>query len=344
MIPSILSHIPDFERHLRVLDGVQATSAAVYTAKLREFSAWLLASNRAAAASDPARITPRDIEDFLEHCFYRGNSNETRLTKLTAIGKFARYLLYAGLIASDPTANIPRPKIKHRFVQKFTRPEIMRLFASIPLCTEKDFRDFVIITVAAFAGPRLDEIISLRYEDVIDAGVSLDLHFVGKFEKERQVYLWKVPSDILRIWLSIRLSHRARASDPLFISYSRGGSRPRLRRLTHSAVDAMLKARAAAASIRRPKITMHMLRASHASDLRHIHGYDTPAIAERLGHESIATTDRYMPSRERIHRIYPSLAAYWEEFTALWNERRDKSALCTISDAVTIPHGGAPDV
>ena len=329
-----LDHLPDFERHLRVLDGVQESSARVYTAKLREFTTWLLTSNRSA---DPAAITPRDIEDFLEHCFYIGNSNETRLTKFTAIGKFVRYLLYKGLIASDPTAHIPRPRIKRRFVQKFTRTEIMRIFTAIDLRTEKAFRDFAIIMVAAFAGPRLDEILSLRLEDVIEDGASLDLHFVGKFEKERQVYLWKIPSDVLRVWLSIRLAHRARASDPLFISYFRGGSRPRLRRLTHSAVDAMLKSRASSAGVRKPKITMHMLRATHASDLRHIHGYDTPAIAERLGHESIATTDRYMPSRERIHKIYPSLAAYWEEFTTLWNERKENAA------GSIIRHGGAPD-
>ena len=330
----ILAHIPDFERHLKVLDGLQHSSASVYSAKLKQFNAWLLAEGR---LTDPARITQGDIEDFLEHCFYRGNSNETRLTKLVAIRKFVRYLLYKGLVSEDPTARIPQPKTKKRFVQKFTKAEIMRLFSAIPVDTEKGFRDFVIIMAAVFAGPRLDEIISLTLQDVIDAGKSLDLHFVGKFEKERQVYLWKVPSDILRIWLSIRLSHRAKASDPLFISYHRG-SRPAGHRLTHSAVDAMLKARAAAAGIRKPKISMHMLRATHTSDLRHIHGYDTSAIAERLGHESIATTDRYMPSRERIHRIYPSLAAYWEEFTTLWNERQEHS----IARSIT-PYGGIPD-
>ena len=331
----ITDHLTDFERDLKVLGGLQGSSTAIYVAKVRRFSQWLAEENR---PCDPGAITRKDIEDYLEHCFYQGNSNETRLTKLVAIRKFVRYLLYRGLITEDPSALIPKPKIKRRFIQRFTQAEIMRIFSAIDLHTEKAFRDFVIIMVAAFAGPRLDEILSLTLEDVVDAGKSLDLHFIGKFEKERQVYLWKVPSDILRIWLAIRISHRARPSDPLFVSYCRG-SVPKGRRLTHSAVDLMLKARARAASVRKPKVSMHMLRATHASDLRHIHGYDTSAIAERLGHESIATTDRYMPSRERIHRIYPSLAAYWEDFATLWNERRDKSVAKSIT-----AYGGTPDV
>ena len=156
-------------------------------------------------------------------------------------------------------------------------------------------------------------------------------------EQKGQPYLWKVPSDILRIWYSIRLSHRAKNTDPLFVSYHRG-SHLKGRRLTHSVIDTMLKAHAAAAGLRKPKISMHMLRATHASDLRHVLGYDTSAIGQRLGHKSTQTTDRYMPSRERIHRIYPSLAAYWEEFTALWNERKENS----IARSIT-PYGGIPD-
>jgi len=331
----ITDHIPDFERHVKVHGGLQDSTTCIYTAKIRQFGTWLVAESR---SCDPAHITPRDVEDFLEYCFYCGNSNETRLTKLVAIRKFMRYMLYKGLISEDPTAHIPKPKIKKRFIQKFTQVEIMRIFSAIDLRTEKGFRDFVILMVAAFAGPRIDEIISLRFEDVTEDRKSLlNLNFIGKFEKERQVYLWKIPSDILRIWLSIRLTHRAKASDPLFVSYCRG-SCLKGHRLTHSAVDAMLKARAVAAGVRKPKISMHMLRATHASDLRHIHGYDTPAIAERLGHESIATTDRYMPSRERIHRIYPSLAAYWEDFATLWNEKREKSVARSIT-----PYGGTPD-
>ena len=314
----MISHIPAFERHLKVLDGLHDRSAAAYSAKIREFASWLSTQGR---PTTPSAITRRDIEDFLEHLFYNGNRNETRLTKLVAIRKFIRYLMYTGAISEDPASLVPKPRIKKKFIQKFTQAEIMKIFSSVDPSTEKGLRDLLIIMVAAFTGPRLEEIINLTLRDVIDAGKSLDLHFVGKFGKERQVYLWKVPSDILRTWLSIRLAHGAKASDPLFVSYHRG-SRVKGRRLTHSAVDAMLKSAAALAGIRKPKISMHMLRATHASDLRHIQGYDTPAIAARLGHESIATTDRYLPGRDRIHRIYPSLAAYWEPFTTFWTERR----------------------
>jgi len=332
----ILDYLADFQRHIRVFRGVQESTARIYAAKLRQFNAWLLASNR---PTEPARITQKDVEDYLEHLFYIGNSPETGNTKRTAVSQFAHYLMYKGIIQKDPTAEIPRPRIRHGFIQKFSQSEVMRIFSAIDLRTEKDFRDFVIIMVALFAGPRLGEIISLRYQDAMDGDKGeLELHFIGKFREHRVVSLWKVPSDILRIWQSIRLAHRARVSDPLFISYCRGGSRIKGQRLTHSAVDTMIKDRAAAAGIRKPRISMHMLRATHASYLRHVHGYDSHAIAERLGHKSTATTDRYTPSRDRIGREYPSLAAYWQEFTNLWRKRQEEGLIRSI-----IPHGGAPD-
>ena len=76
---------------------------------------------------------------------------------------------------------------------------------------------------------------------------------------------------------------------------------------------------------------MHMFRASHAVDLRQIQGYDTPAIAERLGHANIQTTDRYISTRGRIHHTYPSLSVYWKDFATLWERRNDPSP------------GGTPD-
>ena len=73
-----------------------------------------------------------------------------------------------------------------------------------------------------------------------------------------------------------------------------------------------------AANIRKAKMHPHMFRATHCSDLRHIRGYDLPAIAERIGHKRIDTTDLYIPKRERIHKEYASLAAYWSDFHKVW--------------------------
>ncbi len=61
-----------------------------------------------------------------------------------------------------------------------------------------------------------------------------------------------------------------------------------------------------------------MFRASHAQDLRHVEGYDIAAIADRLGHKNISTTDQYLPKRRRVGRKHRSLRDYWIEWERLW--------------------------
>lgn len=320
----------DFSRHLKVLQALSDASVSVYCKKVDEFIAWIRKQR-----PNEDTIRRRDVEDYLESCFYLGNSNATRLSKLVAIKKFFRYLMYAGLADLDPTEGIPRPRLHKKFIQKFTKPEILRFFAAIDPQTEIGLRDVCIIILAVFCGLRVGEIVGLTLQDIIDVGKSFDIHVTGKFNKERQVYLWKVPSDVLRRFLGVRMSQRARASDPFIISY-RSGGHPRSRPLTGVMLDRICKKYAAAAGIHKPKISMHMFRATHASDLRNVQGYDTPAIAQRLGHENISTTDAYLPSRDRIHRIYPSLAVYWKEFNTLWKETPN-------ADANDNQHGGTGD-
>jgi integrase/recombinase XerD len=334
----LTDYITGFERHLRILQALSEKSVRAYSRKVRDFCDWIASGER---PTDPSLITREDIEAYLEDLFYRRNSNPTRLTKLIAIRKFFRYLAYERIITDDVTARIPLPKIRRKFVQRFTREEILRIFSVIPMTTDKGLRDAVVIILAAFCGLRVGEIIGLTLHDIIEEGKSLDIQVTGKFDKPRRLYLWKVPSEILRSWLSLRINQGARAGDPLIISYRRGrnGSCAKGNPMTTTALDDMVKQYAAAAAIRKPRISMHMFRASHASDLRHIQGYDTPAIAERLGHASIATTDRYIPTRGRIHHTYPSLSVYWKEFARIWENRGNVSKIIPCNTANTDTRG-----
>ncbi|MBC6928663.1 MAG: hypothetical protein DWB56_06805 [Candidatus Jettenia sp.] len=320
----IKSYLEGFERHLRILQALSEGSVRTYRDKILEFFTWLeeMRSRESEVRSQKgiADITRQDVERYLEHCFYKGNGNQTRFTKLIALQKFFRYLVYEGVIKEDSTANIPRPKIWKKFVQKFTQQEVLEFFRVINIMSEKGLRDAVIVILAAFAGLRVSEILNLDLTDVIDDGKAIDITIrESKHHSSRVVYLWKVPSLFVRKWLSIRLSHHARGEDPFIISYRKGGKvYGDGKRLTANAVDAIIKRYAERAGIRKAKIHIHMFRATHASDLRSIQGYDIAAIGERLGHKHAETTMRYFPTRGRIHRIYPSLAAYWQPFTNLW--------------------------
>lgn len=317
-------YLHGLERHLRVIWGLSEATTEAYCSKVVEFQLWA----ETEGLVDVKEILRQDIEKYLEWCFYRGNSNSTRVTKLIALQRFFRYLTYEEIIKKDITLEIPRPRIKRNFVQKFTKEDILNFFSAVDINTEKGLRDVIILILAAFAGLRLGEIVKLRLYDIVDHGKSVDIcipESIGKQQSSRQVYLWKAPSLFVKQWIITRLSHGAKAESPLIVSYHSGGKgggggKTTGRRMLACNVDSFIKKLAKKAGVRKPAIKMHMFRATHASDLRQIQGYDIAAIAERLGHKNISTTDRYLPGRGRVQKIYPSLHIYWKEFVNIWNK------------------------
>lgn len=307
-----------FDRYLRVLLALSSPSAKSYTVKLHEFFTWM--DNAQRPVTDPAKISRRDVEDFLEHIFYNGNGNATRRQKLISIQHFIRFLVYEGIIPRDFTNEIPKPKLHRKHVQKFTKAEIYRFFQECDITTEHGQRNIGILIMLSFCGLRNSEVIGLTINDIEDDGTYIEVHIpetLGKKKQSRSLYLWKSPSILIRELYLTRLGHGAGPNDPLFVSYRRGGhliGNP----LLHRDIDLLVKTLGKAAKIRKAKIHPHMFRATHCSDLRNIRGYDLPAIAERIGHKRIDTTDLYIPKRERIHKEYASLAAYWSEFPKLW--------------------------
>ena len=222
------NHFAGFERHLRILQALSNKSVQSYLAKIKEFFAWYREKRSQGAfefSGDVSRLTRQDVESYLEYCYYRGNVNQTRFTKLIALQKYFRYLVYEGTIKEDITAMIPRPKIFRKFVQKFSKEEILGFFRAVNVATEKGIRDIVILILAVFCGLRINEIVKLNINDIIDDGKHLDINVIdSKHNSNRVVYLWKAPSLFVRQWLSIRLSQGAKADDPLLISYWKGGN------------------------------------------------------------------------------------------------------------------------
>lgn len=328
----MLEHIPGFQRSLRVLEGLTEATAVAYTGNIKEFSAWLQGNDM---PTDISALSRSDIEAYMEWCFYRSNVNVTRMTKLTALSKFFRYLTYQGIITEDITLTVPRPRLRKKLMLTFTKDEVLRLFAQCDIRREKGIRDACLLILFAFCGLRMNEVITLDLNSIIDDGKEIDIYVKGKQGHDRQVYIWKAPGMFLRQYYLIRLNHGAKGSDPFLISYQRNDGRP-YRRLYSSNLDRFLKTLARRAGIRRAEVHAHMLRATHANDLQHIKGYTLPAIQERMGWLDLSTAGRYLVRRERIHRQYDSLHQYWSEFLKIW--KKEDSA-----DADSHTHNAAPD-
>ena len=317
----MLNHLTGFQRSLRVLEGLQESTVNAYSQKVEEFLRWLQGND---ITTEPAGLTRKEIELYLEWCFYRGNSNQTRHTKLTALSKFFRYLKYENIIHEDVTANIPKPKITKRLMQAFIKDEILRLFSQIDHTTEKGTRDICILILAAFCGFRVSEIYNLNISDIIDDGKDIDFNIIdSKQGGSRRVYLWKSPGAFIRQYYIIRIGQGAGIHDPFLVSYRWRSATGR--RLTAGPIEILIKKLALKAGIKRPAIKTHMLRAAHANSLQHVKGYGLPQIMHRLGWKHMSTAGEYLVERERIHRTYNSLYEYWIEFNHIWKNKEENN-------------------
>lgn len=318
------NYLPGFQRHLRVLHALSEQSIKQYQRAVEECLRWLDGKG----IHDIKNISRKDLEAYLEWCYYRGNSTRTRVRKLISLQRFFRYLKYEEIIEKDLASEIPVPKIYHKFAQKFTKDEVLKIFGAIDINTEKGIRDVCIFIFAAFCGMRIGEISRLRMEDIID-GKPMFINVIdSKFHSYRSVSIWKAPAVFIRQWYSIRLTQEAKSEDPFFISYRRRGwkkftNTPQDKPLGSDAIERLIKAYAKKAGLRRSAVRAHMFRATHYDDLRHIQGYDDQAIAGRLGWKHTSTADHYISNRDRVSGHYPSLSAYWSEFPKIWERKND---------------------
>ncbi len=304
-----------FEKHIRILKGLVPSSVHAYIRHVKEFLAWRDGN----ALTGP--VTRQDIENFLEWCYRRGNGNATRISKLTALQNYFRYLAYSGKLPDDPTANLPRPRSSRPFMLTFSHEEILRLFGAVDLASDKGLRDAVFLILGSLAGFRVSEIVNFKIEQVQDDGKEMDL-VIPKTKRGagRVVYLWKMPADYVRALLLTRLNQGAKIGDPLLTGYYKGG-RPRGNRpMSTKGLDTLLKTLARRAKIRKPAVKCHMLRGTHANDLQHVRGYTLPAIMERMGWQNLETAARYLVRRERIHRECRSLHEYWIDLGRVWRK------------------------
>jgi integrase/recombinase XerD len=176
----------------------------------------------------------------------------------------------------DTAADLPRPSRRKSLPKYLTEAEAHRLL----MACEHDPRDHAIITLMAYTGLRVSEVIGLDCED-INLGERTLTVVSGKGDKDRMVIFANQTAVALRRWLENRqeVDH-----DALFLNL-RGG------RLTQRSVQRIVKDYARDAGIKKV-VTPHVLRHTMATTLLR-HGADIRIIQQLLGHSSIATTQIY---------------------------------------------------
>ena len=212
---------------------------------------------------------------------------------------FLRFQIAEGALASDPTALLPAPLLRHALPHVLGAEEVDRLLGSVAGEAWSDLRDRALLEVLYACGARVSEAVGLRV-DALEPRLSV-LRLHGKGDKARLVPLGDRARAALERWLSEgrpRVPGCARRREVFLTRRGRPLDRTNAwRRVKLAALRAGLP----------HAVRPHTLRHSFATHLIE-GGADLRAVQEMLGHASIRTTEVYThldtENVRALHRLF----------------------------------------
>ncbi len=290
-------------QHLRVERSLAANSLAAYGRDLAGFVAYAEREGQGEAAD----VTLYLVTGWLCSLTETGLAARSLARRLSAARGLCRFLVREGVLETDPSQLVVRPRLGRPLPKPLTEAEALRLVSAPSESTARGLRDRALLALTYSAGLRASEVVALRAGDV-DPQAGL-VAVTGKGEKRRLVPLGETALDALAKHLAARDSARAaraaktgaatpqRATDWLFPS-------PRGRRpLTRQAFWKLVGQHARAAGLS-ARVHPHQLRHSFATHLLE-GGADLRSVQTMLGHASVATTEVYTRvTDDRVRRVH----------------------------------------
>jgi integrase/recombinase XerD len=177
-----------------------------------------------------------------------------------------------------------------------TPEDVRALLGACSTTAPTGIRNRALVVTLYRAGLRLDEALALVPADV---DVAPGVIHVGRRSREhaREVGIDAGAMGVVRKWLRVRASLGISADAPLFCTLSGGRIHP-------AYVRQLLPRLAEKAGIDK-RVHAQGLRFTHAAELA-AEGMPAELIQAQLGHESLASTDRYlrrMPAADRIDAL-----------------------------------------
>ena len=174
-----------------------------------------------------------------------------------------------------------------------TPEDVRALLAACSATAPTGMRNRALVVTLYRAGLRLDEALTLLPGDVdVDAGVLLVGQRSGGHTREAGIDAAALA--IVEKWLEVRAALGLGADSPLFCTLSGGPIHP-------AYVRQLLPRLAEKAGIHK-RVHAQGLRYTHAAELA-AEGMPAELIQAQLGHESLASTDRYLRRTSRRERI-----------------------------------------
>jgi integrase/recombinase XerC len=295
----------DFLRHLRERDASPHTIKA-YAGDLDIFAAYIGNQDWTKHDSkkhDWKKIDHIVIRGFLSHLYDKGLSKTSVARALAAVRSLYRWLAQEGVVEQNPAKLVSTPKLPKKLPRVPTIEEMNRVLdGKMPEVASFPERDRLLFELLYGCGIRNSELVGINLEDISLSNEAILIR--GKGKKERYVPFGGSALAALSIYLPWRQQLLATLkksistkSTPALLINQRGG------RLTTRSVGRIIK-RIAVAKGLSPEVHPHTLRHAFGTHMLE-EGADLRAIQELLGHERLATTQRYTQlSVKHVMNVY----------------------------------------
>jgi integrase/recombinase XerC len=282
--------VADFLRHLGERN-VSLHTIKAYSGDLANFAAY--AGPRGWKSID--HIT---IRGFLAQRYEKGLGKTSVARSLAAVRSLYHWLAREGVVEQNPAKLVATPKLAKKLPRVPTIEEMNSVLdGQMPEAAAFPERDRLMLELLYGCGIRNSELTRIDLDDIRRSEESILIH--GKGKKQRYVPFGDSVKSALASYLPARqatLAQIRKTAAALLINH-RGG------RLTTRSVGRIIKKIAIAKGLS-PDVHPHTLRHAFGTHMLE-EGADLRAIQELLGHERLATTQRYTQlSIKHVLQVY----------------------------------------
>ncbi len=283
--------VADFLRHLRERNASPHTVKA-YSGDLANFAAY--AGSRGWKSLDHIAI-----RGFLSQLYEKGLSKTSVARSLAAVRSLYRWLAREGVVEHNPAKLVATPKLAKKLPRVPTIEEMNSVLdGQMPEVAAFPERDRLMLELLYGCGVRNSELTGINLDDIRLSAEAILIR--GKGKKERYVPFGDSAKSALAAYLPARqqmLAGAGRNGGAALLINQRGG------RLTTRSVGRIIKKIAVAKGLS-PDVHPHTLRHAFGTHMLE-EGADLRAIQELLGHERLATTQRYTQlSMKHVLQVY----------------------------------------
>jgi integrase/recombinase XerC len=280
----------DFLRHLGERNASPHTIKA-YRRDLSLFAAY-------AGSRGWKEIDHIVVRGFLSQLYEKGLSKTSVARALAAVRSLYRWLAREGVVEQNPAKLVATPKLPKKLPRVPTIEEMNSVIdGEMPESAAFPERDRLMLELLYGCGIRNSELTGINLDDIRLSAEAILIR--GKGKKERHVPF----GDSARTALAAYFLERQRILDEIpkrstaLLINRRGG------RLTTRSVGRIVKKIAVAKGLS-PDVHPHTLRHAFGAHMLE-EGADLRAIQELLGHERLATTQRYTQlSMKHVLEVY----------------------------------------